>query len=148
MRLGVGADSLDASWVERWVSRHIIGRIPEADMILSDLLGSDALEADGRRVGGIVDVRLEISGAPAQLLAATVVTGLLVSPRTRFSTWGYERRGEERPRRHRPPAAVAASRHRSSSRGTTSSSSTSDGSLFREGYARLDPMLPQAPKED
>ena len=28
VRLGVGADSLDASWVERWVSRHIIGRIP------------------------------------------------------------------------------------------------------------------------
>ena len=28
VRLGVGADSLDASWVERWVSGHIIGRIP------------------------------------------------------------------------------------------------------------------------
>ena len=66
-------------------------------MILSDLLGSDALEADGRRVGGVVDVRLEISGAPAQLLSDTVVTGLLVSPRTRFSTWGYERRGENGP---------------------------------------------------
>ncbi|HVL60392.1 MAG TPA: hypothetical protein VM430_03150 [Microbacterium sp.] len=28
VRLGVGSDSLDASWVERWVSGHIIGRIP------------------------------------------------------------------------------------------------------------------------
>jgi sporulation protein YlmC with PRC-barrel domain len=28
VQLGVGADSLDASWVERWVGRHIIGRIP------------------------------------------------------------------------------------------------------------------------
>ena len=28
VRLGVDADSLDASWVERWVSRHLIGRIP------------------------------------------------------------------------------------------------------------------------
>ena len=28
IRLGVGGDSLDAAWVERWVSRHIIGRIP------------------------------------------------------------------------------------------------------------------------
>jgi sporulation protein YlmC with PRC-barrel domain len=28
VRLGVDSDSLDASWVERWLSRHIIGRIP------------------------------------------------------------------------------------------------------------------------
>ena len=28
VRLGVRGDSLDATWVERWVSRHIIGRIP------------------------------------------------------------------------------------------------------------------------
>ncbi|HET6672177.1 MAG TPA: hypothetical protein VFG92_02275 [Agromyces sp.] len=28
IRLGVSGDSLDASWVERWVSEHIIGRIP------------------------------------------------------------------------------------------------------------------------
>jgi sporulation protein YlmC with PRC-barrel domain len=28
VRLGVGAASLDASWAERWVSRHLIGRIP------------------------------------------------------------------------------------------------------------------------
>jgi sporulation protein YlmC with PRC-barrel domain len=28
IRLGISGDSLDAVWVERWVSEHIIGRIP------------------------------------------------------------------------------------------------------------------------
>lgn len=28
VRLGVRGESLDATWTERWVSRHIIGRIP------------------------------------------------------------------------------------------------------------------------
>ena len=28
VRLGVSGDDLDAGWVERWVSRHLIGRIP------------------------------------------------------------------------------------------------------------------------
>ncbi|MFC5789293.1 hypothetical protein EDM22_05520 [Agromyces tardus] len=28
VRLGVAGDSLDAGWVERWVSEHIIARIP------------------------------------------------------------------------------------------------------------------------
>jgi hypothetical protein len=28
VRLGVPGDELDASWTERWVSEHIIGRIP------------------------------------------------------------------------------------------------------------------------
>lgn len=28
LHLGVSGESLDATWVERWVSRHIIGRIP------------------------------------------------------------------------------------------------------------------------
>jgi sporulation protein YlmC with PRC-barrel domain len=66
-------------------------------MILSEVLGSDAVEERGARLGRVVDVRLEISGAPGQLLAATEVVGLLVSPRSRFSTWGYERRGEDGP---------------------------------------------------
>ena len=115
-------------------------------MILSDLLGSNALEAGGRRIGGIVDVRLEISGTPAQLLSATVVTGLLVSPRTRFSTWGYERRGENGP-------VVIARLQRWLHRGMflvawEDVELVEEGRVvFREGYARLDPMLPQAPRE-
>lgn len=28
LRLGVAGESLDATWVERWISHHIIGRIP------------------------------------------------------------------------------------------------------------------------
>jgi sporulation protein YlmC with PRC-barrel domain len=74
-------------------------------MILSDLLGSDVVAADGRSLGGLVDVRLEIAGTPAQLLAETVVVGILVSPRSRFSTWGFERRGAD------APAIVARPQH-------------------------------------
>lgn len=114
-------------------------------MILSDLLGSDALEADGRRVGAVVDVRLEISGAPAQLLAETVVTGVLVSPRSRVSTWGYERRGENGP-------VVIARLQRWLHRGSFLVSwddveLIDEGRVvFRDGYERHDPMLPPAPK--
>ncbi|MFE5670310.1 hypothetical protein ACFQ58_01745 [Agromyces sp. NPDC056523] len=28
LRVGVAGDGLDATWVERWVSRHVVGRIP------------------------------------------------------------------------------------------------------------------------
>ena len=116
-------------------------------MILSDLLGSDALEAGGRRVGGVVDVRLEISGAPAQLLAETIVTGVLVSPRSRFSTWGYERRGEEGPWL---VARLQRWLHRGSFLVAWDDVELVDEGrvVFRDGYARLDPMLPQAPRED
>jgi len=114
-------------------------------MILSDLLGSDALEADGRRVGAVVDVRLEISGAPAQLLAATVVTGVLVSPRSRFSTWGYERRGET------APVLIARIQqwlHRGMFLvGWDDVEFVDEGRVvFRGGYERRDPMLPPAPR--
>ena len=115
-------------------------------MILSDLLGSDALEADGRRVGGVVDVRLEISGAPAQLLSATVVTGLLVSPQTRFSTWGYERRGEDGP-------VVIARLQRWLHRGSflvawDDVERVDEGRVvFRRGYTARDAALPRAPRE-
>jgi len=114
-------------------------------MILSDLLGSDALEADGRRVGAVVDVRLEISGAPAQLLAATVVTGVLVSPRSRVSTWGYERRAETAP-------LVIARLQRWLHRGMflvawDDVELIDEGRVvFRDGYERRGPMLPPAPK--
>ena len=115
-------------------------------MILSDLLGSDAFDADGRRLGAVLDVRLEISGAPAQLLAQTVVTGVLVSSHSRFSTWGYERRGEDGPfliawlqrRLHRGSFLVAWDDVELVDVGRV---------VFRAGYEQLDPMLPQAPRE-
>ena len=111
-------------------------------MILTDLLGSDAVEADGTRVGRVVDVRLEITGAPDQLLAATGVTGLLVSPRSRFSTWGYERRGEDGP-------FLIARLQRWLHRGMflvawEDVARVDDGVVrLREGAARLDPILPE-----
>jgi sporulation protein YlmC with PRC-barrel domain len=115
-------------------------------MILSDLLGSDAFDADGRRLGAVLDVRLEISGAPAQLLADTIVTGVLVSPRSRFSTWGYERRGEDGPflvarlQRwlHRGSFLVAWDDVELVDRGRI---------VFRAGYEQLDAMLPRGPRE-
>ena len=115
-------------------------------MILSDLLGSDALEADGRRVGAVVDVRLEISGAPAQLLAATVVTGVLVSPRKPLLDVGVRAAGRD---------GAARSSHGSSDGciAACSSSAWDDVELvdegrvvFRGGYERRDPMLPPAPR--
>lgn len=114
-------------------------------MLLSDLLGSDAVEADGRRLGAVIDVRLEISGAPGQLLAATVVTGVLVSPHSRFSTWGYERRDENGPN-------LIARFQRWLHRGTflvawDDVERVDEGRVvFRQGYAARDAMLPRAPR--
>jgi len=115
-------------------------------MILSDLLGSVAVEADGTRLGTILDVRLEVSGAPAQLLAATVVTGVLVSPHSRFSTWGYERRGEDGP-------LLIARLQRWVHRGTflvawDDVERVDEGRVtFRPGYVQRDAMLPRATRE-
>lgn len=115
-------------------------------MLLSDLLESDAVDADGRRLGAVIDVRLEISGAPGQLLAATVVTGVLVSPRSRLSTWGYERRGEDGP-------YLIARFQRWLHRGTflvrwDDVERVDEGRVvFRRGYVARDAMLPRAPRE-
>src|SRR4030095_11813981 len=110
----------------------------EDAMILSDLLGSDALDPDGRRLGAVFAARLEAAGAPAQLLAATVVRGLLVSPHSRFSTWGYERRGDDGP-------FLIAHLQRWLDRGTVLVA-WGDGELvdrgrvvFRRGFERHDP---------
>lgn len=114
-------------------------------MILSDLLGSDAVDADGRRLGAVVDVRLEISGAPHPLLADTEVTGLLVSPRSRLSTWGYERGGTIGP-------AIIAGLQRWLHRGMflvawADVARVDDGRVeLRRGHTALDPWLPGAPR--
>ena len=114
-------------------------------MILTELLGSDAVDADGRRLGAVVDVRLEISGAPRQLLAETKVTGLLVSPRSRLSTWGYERGGAYGP-------AVIALVQRWLHRGMflvawADVARVGEGRVeLRRGYTALDPWLPGAPR--
>lgn len=114
-------------------------------MLLSDLLGSVAVDASGEELGRVVDMRLEISGAPGQLLAATKVTGLLVSPRSRLSTWGFERRGQQ------APAIIAHLQHWLH-RGLflvaweDVARIRGDRIELRDGCSRLDPMLPGAPR--
>ncbi|MBT0994500.1 PRC-barrel domain containing protein [Cellulomonas sp. DKR-3] len=78
-------------------------------MILSDLLDAVVVDADGRRLGFVVDVRLVLDGPLDGLLEAPRLHGLLVSPRTGTSFLGYERTDETAPallahwlrRRHR-----------------------------------------------
>ena len=114
-------------------------------MILSDLLGSEVVDSDGRHLGALVDVRLEIAGTPAQLLAETVVVGILVSPRSRFSTWGFERRGAD------APAIVGRPQHWLH-RGMflvdwRDIAVVDDGRVtLREGAEHLDPSLPEHPR--
>ena len=110
-------------------------------MILSDLLGTAVVDHDGRRLGAIVDVRLEMSGTPHQVLADLVVIGILVSPRSRFATWGYERHGE------RGPWLIAAIQrwlHRGMFLVDWRDVARVDESSvhLRDGFERLDPTLP------
>jgi hypothetical protein len=93
---------------------------------------------DARRE--LVDVRVEISGAPRQLLAETIVVGILVSPRSRTSTWGFERRGAN------APAIIARPQHWLH-RGMflvawADVARIDEGRVtLRDGYERLDPSL-------
>lgn len=109
-------------------------------MILSDLLGSEVVDAAGQHLGALIDVRLEISGAPHQLLAETVVVGILVSPHSRTSTWGFERRGAN------APAIIARPQHWLH-RGMflivwADVAQIDEGRVtLRDGYERLDPVL-------
>jgi hypothetical protein len=74
-------------------------------MILSDLLDLPVEDGSGRRLGGVADVRF-VQGAAANDLR---LFGLLVSPTSRASSFGYERRNVRAPapiawwerRRHR-----------------------------------------------
>ncbi|ROS26054.1 PRC-barrel domain-containing protein [Cellulomonas sp. PhB150] len=66
-------------------------------MILSDLLDTPVTDADGTRVGYVIDVRFVLDGPPDGLLAAPRLHGLLVSPRTGTSFLGYERSGVRSP---------------------------------------------------
>jgi sporulation protein YlmC with PRC-barrel domain len=60
-------------------------------MILSDILGHPVVDADGVRLGTVLDLRFVIDGTPGQLLADARLDGLVVSPRSRRSYLGYER---------------------------------------------------------
>lgn len=82
-------------------------------MILSDLLGSAVVDDAGARLGRVVDARFALDGRPeaeASLAQARLV-GLLVSPHSRGSYLGYERRDLKAPW---PIAALERWRHRGS----------------------------------
>ncbi len=66
-------------------------------MILSDLLGSPVLTADGERLGEVVDARFVLDGPPDGMLAAARLYGLVVSPHSHSSFAGYERTGVNAP---------------------------------------------------
>jgi sporulation protein YlmC with PRC-barrel domain len=66
-------------------------------MILSDVMRSDVLTADGTRLGRVIDARFVVDGAPHQLMADARLVGFIVSPHAGTSFLGYERTGERRP---------------------------------------------------
>ena len=78
-------------------------------MILSDLMGSRVDASDGERLGTLIDVRFVVDGNPRQLLADARLEGIVVSPRSRASYLGYDRKDMNAPaliahflrRRHR-----------------------------------------------
>jgi hypothetical protein len=64
-------------------------------MILSDLLGSWAVDGSGARLGRVIDARFVLTGHGSP--AAATMTGLIVSPRSAASFLGYERTAASRP---------------------------------------------------
>ncbi|MFD1210681.1 PRC-barrel domain-containing protein [Arthrobacter sp. GCM10027362] len=68
-------------------------------MILSDLLGRDVLDDTGTKVGRVIDARFVLDGSPVSeaSLAQARLLGFLVSPRSRNSYLGYERKGLKAP---------------------------------------------------
>ncbi|WP_374945787.1 PRC-barrel domain-containing protein [Agreia sp.] len=66
-------------------------------MILSDLMGSTVDSADGQRLGTLIDVRFVVDGTPRQLLADARLEGIVVSPNSRASYLGYDRKDMNSP---------------------------------------------------
>jgi hypothetical protein len=64
-------------------------------MILSDLLGSWAVDRSGARVGRVIDARFVLTGHGSP--PAATLTGVIVSPRSAASFLGYERTAASRP---------------------------------------------------
>jgi sporulation protein YlmC with PRC-barrel domain len=120
-------------------------------MILSDLLDAPVIDADGRRLGFVVDVRLVLDGPLDGLLAAPRVHGLRVSPRTGTSFLGYERTDENAPallahwlrRRHRGTFLVLWSDVADAdvTRPDEVRSDDERAVRLRAGYGRWDPAL-------
>lgn len=60
-------------------------------MILSDLLGSAVIGADGGRLGWVTDVRFELEPDLEGVPDEAALVGFIISPRTKSSSFGYER---------------------------------------------------------
>jgi sporulation protein YlmC with PRC-barrel domain len=63
-------------------------------MQLSELLGVTAVDAQGDRVGTVIDVRLQL---PDERRDVPELLGLIISPHTASSYLGYERTGARAP---------------------------------------------------
>ncbi|WP_157008777.1 PRC-barrel domain containing protein [Agromyces laixinhei] len=66
-------------------------------MILGDLLQAKVLDASGERLGWVIDVRFVLDGTVHETLADARLSGLIVSPRTKSSYWGFERHSQDSP---------------------------------------------------
>lgn len=65
---------------------------------LSELLGLPVYDSDGTHQGSLIDVRLSVTGDMGDRPDAPKVLGVIVSPHSRSSYLGYERRRVDQPR--------------------------------------------------
>lgn len=80
-------------------------------MNVTEILGAGVFDADDRPVGTVIDLRFILDGAAPNdaALVDARLAALIISPRSRSSMWGYERRDQTAPalmawylhRRHR-----------------------------------------------
>ncbi|HEY8752621.1 MAG TPA: PRC-barrel domain containing protein [Arthrobacter sp.] len=80
-------------------------------MILTDILGRDVQNNDGKKLGRVADARFVVDSTPGQLMANARLHGLIVSPHSAASFLGYERYGINQPW---PLAQILRWRHRGS----------------------------------
>ncbi|KUI45233.1 hypothetical protein AU197_13460 [Mycobacterium sp. IS-1590] len=112
-------------------------------MRLSELLGLQVFDAGNHRVGTVIDVRLATSGDPTDDPPAPRVLGLVVSPKTRSSFWGFERSGATAPALI---ARIARWRHRGTFLAAWEDVARvgADGVRLQADYTRFSAMLPTA----
>jgi sporulation protein YlmC with PRC-barrel domain len=109
-------------------------------VILGDVLGDRVVDAAGHRVGTVTDARFVQPDGEA--LTAIRLFGLIVSPRSRISSFGYERRNVRGP-------AVLAGWIRWRHRGTflvrwEDVARIDDGVVrLRKGFSRYSAALPE-----
>ncbi|MBU9763980.1 hypothetical protein FR943_09010 [Mycobacterium sp. TNTM28] len=104
-------------------------------MQLSNLLGLRVDDADGHRVGSVIDVRLRLTEGHTP-----EISGLVISPRTRSSYLGYERTAVTAPA---VIARIARWRHRGTFFAEWSDVARigAEGVTLRAGHRRHSPAL-------